>query len=385
MARLTLFLLILAVLAILVLSNLPPIALTIFGIRTLALPLGVWVVGAIGAGALTTLVLSLLFNLSRPSSTSRYSSRANPRRGAGGSSRPWAAWTNPDPQPVGKPSGSAGSTYSRLDDDWESDRQGRDEWDNWNDDRRTSPQTFEPVPGEPAPRNPSFEARTEIRDREDEGWANWEGYSNEEDDREDFEDRRSDDRRNTNFENLSDRPFRPTPPLRTDFESPQAPETLRQEGSVYSYGYRRSSEPSPAPSDDWAADAGSDSDDRPYDSFEDDALNDSSTDDSLDDRQIARRPAKPDAVYDADYRVIVPPYRPAPESSFRPSPESSSVAPESLDFAGEVDDSIEEPVNMPSIEAIYGLADDDDDDDETEIWDEDWGLEDEPQSGDRPR
>ncbi|WP_416674748.1 hypothetical protein [Egbenema bharatensis] len=394
MARLTLFLFILVVLVILVLSNLSPtIALTILGIRTLALPLGVWVVGAIGAGALTTLLLSLLFNLSRPS-TGRYSSRANPRRVAGGSSRPWTAWTDRDPQPVGKPSGAAGSTHSRLDDDWEADRQGRDEWENWSDDRRTSTQTFESAPGEPVPRNPSFEPRTEIRDREDEDWANWEGYADEGDDREEFEarrdtdrrfdrrdtDRRDTDRRDTDFEltDRPDRPVRPTPP-RTDFESPQTPETRRQEGSVYSYGYRRPSQPSPSPNEDWP-DAVSDSDDRSYDSLDDDR-DDSSREPFPDDRSPARRPAaKPDQVYDADYRVIVPPYRPDPES-FSPAPEpdpaSSFNAPDSLDFAEEEDDSIEEPV-MPSIEAIYGLEDDDDDEDEVEIWDEDWGVEDNP-------
>jgi hypothetical protein len=78
--------------------------------------------------------------------------------------------------------------------------------------------------------------------------------------------------------------------------------------------------------------------------------------------------------------VIVPPYRPEPETAFNPSDaaafDSSEVYPDGfpLEPGGE----------PPSIEALYGLDDEDEDEDETEIWDEDWGLEDEPKSGDRP-
>lgn len=102
---------------------------------------------------------------------------------------------------------------------------------------------------------PSRSSQPEIRDRMDESWANWEGY---EDPRHD----RSDDC---------------TPP-RTDFEVKQEPTTSSQTGSIYSYRYNKS-EPQPeflAP------------DDAP-----------------------PRRPG----VYDADYRVITPPYRPDPEAT----------------------------------------------------------------------
>ncbi|PSB11094.1 hypothetical protein C7B76_23620, partial [filamentous cyanobacterium CCP2] len=226
MVRLTLFLFILASLVILVLSNLSPIALTILGVRTLALPLGVWVVGAIGAGALTTLFLSLLWNASRPAA--RRPPRSNPRVGAG-SSPPWAAKRR-DAQPA--ETSSAASTSRRANDDWEADR-GKADWDDWGDYQEPSAtQTFEPPPRE------SFRTQTEIRDREDEEWANWEGYA---DEREEFGDRRRSARRGAAFDEdlddadeFNDRSARSAASRRTDFETFQSPETRFQSGSVYS-------------------------------------------------------------------------------------------------------------------------------------------------------
>ncbi|NJO77382.1 MAG: hypothetical protein HC827_01920 [Cyanobacteria bacterium RM1_2_2] len=58
MVRVVLLLLIVGGLVAFAIQNLTPIALVVLGTRTLALPLAVWVLGALAAGALTTLLLS---------------------------------------------------------------------------------------------------------------------------------------------------------------------------------------------------------------------------------------------------------------------------------------------------------------------------------------
>lgn len=380
MVRLILFLIIIAISAILVLSNLSPISLTILGIRTLALPLGVWVVGAIGAGAFTTVILSLLVGSTRP--VASRPRRSTPR---GAADRPWNAWTNQqNPQPAGKPSGSA-STSSRLEDDWEG-RKPPDEWDDWSDYKDPSvSQAFNPPPGEP-----SFQTRTRIRDREDETWANWEGYDDDPDEPENFGgSRRSEARRNVREnvrsqpfneevddldDDFVDRPSRSTPPAqRTDFESPQEPATRYQAGSVYSYGYRRSADrPDEPPTD------------SPTDRLAED-------DEDIVDDDIADRPEPPQPtarageVYDAEYRVIVPPYRPDAEAGIEPSPPPPDLEEEPETPGEEFGVRTEYSRTEFSIEDFYNAdEDDDDDDDEKEIWDEDWGLDDPPKD-DRPK
>ncbi|NJO40814.1 MAG: hypothetical protein HC769_21400 [Cyanobacteria bacterium CRU_2_1] len=143
--------------------------------------------------------------------------------------------------------------------DWETGGQTREEWDDWDDYQ------------EPANRKTISDPN--IRDTEDDDWARWEGYEGRTDRRrEEFEDE-------FETEEPADRPSR-SRPRRTDFEAQQELETRRQSGSVYSYSYRKSNETS------------SDPEPPPV--------------------------AKPSEVYDADYRVITPPYRPDPEEVIPP-------------------------------------------------------------------
>jgi|GEM_PF-452360 len=238
-ARLFLPLLILVGLALFALQNWSPVLpLVIAGLSTQALPLALWMLTAIAAGAATTVAVSSLFSLSRFAAVRRSNKQRPPAPPAASrpaaESRPWVAnWTKRN-EARANPSRAA---ETRLQEDWEN-RQTREEWDDWEEDspasvsRSTSRSTFE-----------SSGAQPETRDRSDEDWDNWEGYTEA-------------DRASGN----------PRPPVRTDFEVKQAPVAPKQSGSIYSMSYEK-------------ADA---------------------------------EPQRPNEVYDADYRVIVPPFSPEP-------------------------------------------------------------------------
>ena len=235
-ARLFLPLLILVGLALFALQNWSPVLpIVVAGIPTQALPLAIWMLAAIAAGAATTVAVSSLLSLSRFTAVRR-SNKQRPAPPPAASSRPvtesrpWvAAWTKRNEARANPPS----PTKTRIQDDWEN-RQTREEWDDWEEDS--------PAPM-PRSSSRSTDAQSEARDRSDEDWDDWEGY--------------------TEADRVSGAP---RPPVRTDFEVKQAPVAPKQTGSVYSMSYEK-------------ADV---------------------------------EPQRPNEVYDADYRVIVPPFSPEP-------------------------------------------------------------------------
>lgn len=262
-------LLVLGALALFTLQNISPaLPLVILGSTTQALPLAAWIGGAIAAGAFTTLLISGLTPQSRPAMRRA----AAPKRPAGDR---FAANSFRTPWNPGQPSAS-GSAKAQGQDEWESGQARKEEWDDWEDDQ-------EPARGSAAP-------QAEIRDRADEDWAEWDGYEEGTPRRERF---RWSDRRDSVGRDSAGR----TDPVRTDFEAKQEPVTRQQTGSIYSFSYNK---PEPVDSD---IDSGSrdssfrDSGDRANDRA--DGIADS---------------VRPGGVYDADYRVITPPYRPDPET-----------------------------------------------------------------------
>ncbi|MBW4658714.1 MAG: hypothetical protein KME15_08570 [Drouetiella hepatica Uher 2000/2452] len=256
-------LLILGGLVMFALQNMSPaLPLVILGTATQPLPLALWIGGAIASGAVTTLLISGLSGLGRSTrrapnrpAANRFSSSSAPRN-------PFARAAGSAP---GSPSrGASASTSTRLQDDWENRGQAKDEWDDWEEPQTARPSSFNDSSGSSSSssfRNP----QPEIRDRTDDDWRNWDGY----------EDSRRDDRRE------SPNP-EPRVPRRTDFEVKRDPATRYQSGSVYSYGYNQPDNPD----------------------FEDI--------DSREDPRKEEAPGRP-GVYDAEYRVITPPYRPDPE------------------------------------------------------------------------
>lgn len=219
MVKLISLLVVLVGLAILVLQNAAPIAIVFLGSPTPALPLGLWVLGALIAGALTTLLIAGLLNLAYPaakrpgrSAARSPNSASNP---SGNASARAAGWTPVDPA-------------ARSEDGW-SERRNPDDWDDWE---------------ESAPRRSPPPRSTPRRDREEVTWKDWQSYEAE------------------------DRSPNPSPDPSTRFEKPQPPPATERSGTVYSQRYQPSETPSPKP-----------------------------------------------GVYDAEFRVIMPPYADTPNDT----------------------------------------------------------------------
>lgn len=307
MIKVALLLLIVVAFVALVLSNFSPIALNILGITTQALPLGLWVVIAIGLGGLTTLLVTGLLRFGRSSSGAtrprRTATRSTDRTTASGFRAPWAGGNR-------QASGSTeASTYTssrytssttRTGDDWETSQQSRDDWNDWGE----TPDLTD--------RQTVASSNTQVRDTEDEAWANWDGYEDLDrgnrqptDEFDEFEDEFVDRRRADNE----------AIPRRTDFEAKQEPEAQRQSGSVYSYSYRRadgSTSPLPPPP------------------------------------PPPPRPTpspKPGEVYDAEYRLITPPYRPDPEEIQPPPPSATNPSRDDDDWGLDDDDEFDDRPN----------------------------------------
>ena len=310
--RLAIALILLGGLVLLTVQNLSPaLPLVILGGSTQPLPLAVWIGGAIAAGALTTLALSALLSLARPVR------RSAPKRAAAASfgtgfRTPWTPQpSGTSAQPGSAQTGSAQSQSNRRD-DWNAPP-GKDEWDDWE---------------EPAPsaeyRASQSAPQPEVRDRLDEDWADWNGYdefqrsdsqrtsSQRNDPRQDGsrqDNSRSSDRDRTPPSSAQIDPPEPYIPRRVDFEAKQEPVTRIQSGSVYSHSYNRSENPA---------------DRRSEDSY--DRLADRLIDRSAD--RSDPPPRKPGEVYDAEYRVLTPPYRSNPEPTDQPtSPPIANSAP----------------------------------------------------------
>jgi hypothetical protein len=170
-----------------------------------------------------------------------------------------------------------------MGDDWEP-RPPLEEWEDWDgyeETPKTSPTSSryqadtQPyrTSGEPEDRYGTYGSTQPVPEREE--WEDWEDNEPAPSDREPVDRPRRD--RDEDYL-----------PKRTDFEVPQEPRSRSQSGSVYSYSYRDPNE----------ATVG-----------------------------------KPEDVYDAEYRVITPPYRPLDE----PSVPDDAIAPNEEDWGDEDD------------------------------------------------
>jgi uncharacterized integral membrane protein len=295
--RLSILLLILVGVTLFALQNWSPVLpLVILGIQTQALPLAIWMVGAIAVGAITTLIISALFKLSSFTASPHRSKRKRASRVASDPRTPWSDQQNTSqqntfqqnndsmdvpftvtdsvPDYVYAASNVANTASNRTDDDWERSSTRSEEWDNWEEDQEpiqppidrptaqtisfSSPPTFiqePPTPTDATPYAPGFS-------NEQEEWEDWEDYQESEED--EFEDEFEDDE----FEDESTAANQVNTEPRTIYEVQQTPKTSYRSGSIYSYSYRDS------------GDSGV---------------------------------GKTESVYDADYRVIILPYQPDSE------------------------------------------------------------------------
>lgn len=201
--RLILLVAVLGILTLLLVQNWSPVLSLVFlGVRSLSLPLAMWIFFSTAAGAFTSLFITTLLKVSNYFGEQQ---RQRPYKSAGTSPRAKATTSREEPQPPPyRPSTAASQTESATSkafDDWETNDRRNDDWD------------FD----EQQPQAPT--------------------------------------------------PSPQTPPVRDSqtYERQQEPQSRSQSGSVYSYNYREPKNTAVG---------------------------------------------KTESVYDADYRVIIPPYEP---------------------------------------------------------------------------
>jgi uncharacterized integral membrane protein len=252
---------------LLVQFNWSPLQLTFLGIQTPALPLALWILGAIAAGIVTNLLITSLFNVSNYFAVraARSKLRQAPRR-----SGFQARSTTPSPEP--NPFFTRQPTAQTVEDDAA--------WNNWEGyEESTARQTS-------TPRSPASEP---LDDWDAEASDDWDV------------DEPSDAPRNEPRDEPRGEPRdgRAASRVRTDYEAKQEPKTASRSGSVYSYSYRE-------PKDSGVGKA----------------------------EPVVGKP-----VVDADYRVIVPPYRSLDDE---PASEAPTSAESADDWFEEDSDSFED-------------------------------------------
>lgn len=133
MVRLVVLVLVLVGLAVFVLQNMTPLlSLTLLGFQTPALPLSVWVVGAIALGSLSTLLTAVLIRSGMGGrSPRRRSVRSRPQRPSGSPTPPWTppAWTGHNPNEAQPVNSTPPRPNKANDDDWSAPLV--DDWDEW--------------------------------------------------------------------------------------------------------------------------------------------------------------------------------------------------------------------------------------------------------------
>ncbi|MFQ4139431.1 hypothetical protein PGN35_024250 [Nodosilinea sp. PGN35] len=353
--RLVVVLLVLGAVVLLGVQNLTPaLPLVFFGGTTQALPLGVWLSGAVVLGALTTLLLTALLGTIGP---------GGGRRSTAYKYRPQTFYEPTDSAP-GSGSASTATQYTasgsrrggggrqpaapgtRSDDPADDDPSWRDwtslkspgQWSDWESLSQAAKPETSPAASAASASGivdsvttwfSSSKQRAKQQQRVNESLReldnDWDGL----DDRpyrapgvSPVEDHLDDITQG--WEQDSDS-YAPNPAPNRDFEASQAPRRVYRDGSLYSYSYRDEGDPAPqsgqvdniyAPPDDVIY--GSDPDpryaDMAYTRGSVHALDDSAysreEEDDLGEPEIAE-----DGVVDADYRVIVPPYTAAAEAA----------------------------------------------------------------------
>jgi len=256
--RLMLLLAIAGAMTLFTLQNLTPVLPLVFlGSPTPALPLSWWMLGAIAAGAFTTIAITFLVGLSNflTGQVVRSQVRSSRRNTV---SEPFSK----TPAEKNRTAAAAAASQAKP-----SEAEGDAAWQDW--------RGYETSASRSAA---TAASRSTTRPQ-----------SNQNDDGDNWERGMSDDWN----ESPSDRPASPSSPSAPDrFEQPQQPKQGSRSGSAYSYSYGE-----PEPSDSGTGSGKSDS-------------------------------GKTERVVDADFRVLVPPYR-ALDDQPAPPPSNSTRNPDS--------------------------------------------------------
>ncbi|HEY9764245.1 MAG TPA: hypothetical protein V6D07_17075 [Trichocoleus sp.] len=303
--RLLVVFLLLAAVTILVLQNTSPaLPLVFLGVRTSALPLAVWLVGAIALGSLTSVLLATLVSAGTPDSgrSSRRPSRFGRRIDAPNTSNP----------PPSSDRARGGSAKSRPTDpaaggewgEWTTFR-SPSQWDDWNQADQASGGADSQNKGPRWGRKRAAEQAQKVDESWQElsdGWDELEnvrykprGVSPVADALDDLD---------QGWDEYPDESGNRSPASRQDFEANQSPKRVYRDGSIYSYSYRDPDSTVQGRTDSVYGPEDSEDYDDDYEENEDFENEDGSDSEALRDPRLG-----PDGVVDADYRVIVPPLR----------------------------------------------------------------------------
>jgi hypothetical protein len=252
--RFIILLLLLGIGIVFFLQNQQLVTLVFFGnVATVTLPIAVWVLSFIGIGVLTSFCWQILSSLGRPSSSQSFSARQSRPYSSPPPSSPRIPEIPSDNRP---PQDFARSPAASNRQSNVNPKDYEEEWDDWQLEQPKREPVREFVREFPRERI-EIEPKDEPIDNSEripENSVNSERTSPED---------------NTNL-----------------FEVQQQPKTSTRTGSVYSYVYRE-----------------------PKDKPEKEPL--------IEDKKPETQEKKGDRVYDADYRVIRPPYQPPPEQPRR--------------------------------------------------------------------
>ncbi|NET36253.1 MAG: hypothetical protein F6K19_30215, partial [Cyanothece sp. SIO1E1] len=263
------FLILLALigLAILTLQNVSPsLPLVFLGFKTQALPLAVWVVGAVAAGVMTTLAITGLLGLSnqtarpfarpdaratsrRSNTNTRFRPTTDTEQNTEQTSMPDLDWVSQSQNPASatKAAVEANPTANQNPRDWGETRNSLEDWEDWEGYENLEKTAVDPA----EPRVDVSAAKRPTTDHESlEEWDDW-------DDEEDLEapisaaaDRRDVVSRDVGSRDISsgidedhaiDDPT-PADPPQTDYEVEQEPIASYRSGSLYSYSYQKPSD-----------------------------------------------------------------------------------------------------------------------------------------------
>lgn len=316
---------VIAGLVVFAIQNLSPaLPLVVLGMRTLTFPLAFWLMGAIALGSLTALFLIGLIapTLTSKRNHSRYATNVPPRSPRDPYTERNSTWTQPSDSTVADADlRDRAASRSEADsvpnsgtakESWQAWNQfTTNRWDDWN--RATAAESDDEAKSSGKGKGRKLRGREKERfvveesfNEISEGWDEaafndrfvQRGGSYVEDSLDDLAEGWDD------YDDDS-----PLPPPSRDYERPQTPRSVFQSGTVYSYRYRDEDEQvTPRPSSRYAANPSPDEDEdweERADDYEDEYEDEVVDRDNLGSPQVG-----PDGVYDADYRVIIPPYRP---------------------------------------------------------------------------
>ncbi|MBD0335269.1 MAG: hypothetical protein ICV62_07265 [Cyanobacteria bacterium Co-bin13] len=312
--RLLILLLLLVAVGLLAWQNLSlAVPLRFLGLQTQAYPLAVWLVGAIALGSLSSVFLASLMTIGGTAGPNRRSPNRYGRRipyDPTGSAGPDAANTRTaygatEPRPNRTPAADRPQTDGEWS-EWTNLR-SPSQWEDWSDRPASSERSDRPSARSSAQPNPPWWGRKRAETQAQQVNESWEEISDGWDELENVRYRARgvspvEDALDDLEEGWNEAGNTP----RRDFERGQSSKRVYQDGSIYSGRTDNVYGPADAAEDDWQPpqDRRGLAWDNP-DYAADEAEDDSQNPDDLRDPKLG-----PDGVVDADFRVIIPPYRP---------------------------------------------------------------------------